>query len=214
VITDIDAARLRRAGELFTPDEAARQGVRLVYLNTADVDDPVKALVDLTGGEAYNDVFVFAPVKQLIRQADSVLARDGCLNFFAGPTDHDFLGELNLYRAHYDSTHLIGTSGGNTDDMRESLDMMATRDICPEVMVTHVGGLTSVIDTILNLPGIPGGKKLIYTTLDMPLTAIEDFGQKGKDNPFYADLAKICARNKMQWSLEAEEYVLKKARKV
>jgi hypothetical protein len=40
-------------------------------------------------------------------------------------------------------------------------------------MITHVGGLDAVIDTTLHLPDIPGGKKLIYTQISMPLTAID-----------------------------------------
>ena len=44
-------------------------------------------------------------------------------------------------------------------------------------MVTHIGGLNAVVDTVLNLPQIPGGKKLIYNHIDLPLTAIDDFVQ-------------------------------------
>ena len=48
-------------------------------------------------------------------------------------------------------------------------------------MVTHVGKeSTSIIDTTLNLPKIPGGKKLTYTQFDMPLTAIDDFEKLGE----------------------------------
>lgn len=52
----------------------------------------------------------------------------------------------------------------------------------PAVMVTHIGGLDAATETILNLPKIPGGKKLIHTHITMPLTAIEDFRAKGIEN--------------------------------
>ena len=45
----------------------------------------------------------------------------------------------------------------------------------PAGLVTHIGGIDAVIDTTLNLPNIPGGKKLIYNHINMPLTAIADF---------------------------------------
>lgn len=32
-------------------------------------------------------------------------------------------------------------------------------------MITHIGGLNSVVDTILNLPEIPGGKNLYIQIL-------------------------------------------------
>ena len=47
-------------------------------------------------------------------------------------------------------------------------------------MITHIGGLNSVAETTINLPNIPGGKKLVYTNIDMELTAIKDFRELGK----------------------------------
>ena len=47
-------------------------------------------------------------------------------------------------------------------------------------MITHVGGLDAVVDTTLNLPGIPGGKKLIYTNISMPLVSLYKLGELGQ----------------------------------
>ena len=107
--------------------------------------------------------------------------------------------------------HVVGTSGGNTDDMREALRLMSEGEINPAAMITHVGGINCAIETILHLPDIPGGKKLIYTHKCMPLVALEDFAQRGKDEPFYADLAAITENNNGLWSTEAEEYILANA---
>ena len=115
----------------------------------------------------------------VIEQGDAILGFDGCLNFFAGPADTEFKAPFNFYNAHYNFTHIVGTSGGNNNDMEEALEIME-KGLDPAGLVTHVGGLNAVIDTTLNLPDIPGGKKLIYTHIDMELTAIEDFAEKGK----------------------------------
>ena len=64
-------------------------------------------------------------------------------------------------------------------------------------------------ETILNLPKIPGGKKLIYTHIDMPLTAISDFAKAAETDPRFGDLDAICKAHKGLWCTEAEEYVLK-----
>ncbi len=208
VVTDIDQARLDRAALLYSVEEAKQNGVELVYLNTGNVDDPNKALVDLTGGEGYNDVFVMAPVRMLVEQADAILTRDGCLNFFAGPSTTEFSSTINFYDVHYAAHHIVGTSGGNTADMKESLDMMEKGLLNPASMVTHVGGIDSVSQTIIDLPQIPGGKKLIYTQIDMPLTALADFAELGKDDEFFATLAKIVDEHSGLWSLEAEQYLL------
>ena len=53
-----------------------------------------------------------APVRPLIEQGDAILTKDGCLNFFAGPSNTEFMAELNFYNVHYAFHHIVGTSGG------------------------------------------------------------------------------------------------------
>lgn len=207
VVTDIDDARLKRAAEILSVEEAAKNGVTLVYLNTK-IENPVAVLMDASGGEGFDDVFVFAPVASVIEQADAILAHDGCLNFFAGPTNTEFKAPLNFYNVHYNATHIAGTSGGNTDDMREALAMSGKNLLAPAILVTHIGGLDAAREATLNLPNIPGGKKLIYTHISMPLTAISDFGEKGETDPVFKDLDKICKKHNGLWSYEAEKYLL------
>jgi threonine dehydrogenase-like Zn-dependent dehydrogenase len=211
VVTDIDDNRLARASAIFTEEHANKEGIRLQFVNTGKMKDPVKYLRDLTGGEGFDDVFIFAPVKTVIELGDSILGFDGCLNFFAGPVNQEFKAEFNFYNVHYAFTHIVGTSGGNTDDMRESLKLMGEGKINPAIMITHVGGLDAVVDTTINLPQIAGGKKLIYTNISMPLTAISMLGELGKKDPFYSGLHKIVSKNDFIWSLEAERYLLANA---
>jgi threonine dehydrogenase-like Zn-dependent dehydrogenase len=214
VVTDIDESRLNRAKELITVEEAERNGVKLVYVNTKGYADPVQHLTGLNGGSYYDDVFVFAPVPQVVEMGDKLLGHDGCLNFFAGPTDAAFSVNFNFYNVHYESHHIVGTSGGNTDDMRESLLMMSKGELTPQFMVTHIGGLNAVAQTTIDLDKIPGGKKLIYTNKKLELVAIADFAEKGKSDPFYAALAEICGQTKGLWSKEAEDYLLKHAKDI
>jgi len=214
VVTDIDDNRLIRASSIFTPEHAAKEGVQLVYVNTGKMKDPTGYLRDLTADKGFDDVFVFAPVKPVIELGDAILGFDGCLNFFAGPVNPDFKAEVNFYNVHYAFTHIMGTSGGNTDDMRESLRLMGEGKINPAIMITHVGGLDSVVDTTLNLPQIPGGKKLIYTNISMPLIALSKLGELGKKNALCAGLHEIISKNDYIWSLEAEKYLLANAKPI
>ena len=214
VVTDIDQAKLDRAASIYTVEDAARHGVRLIYMNTAKEENPVEALRALTDDKGFDDVFVFAPVSSLIEQGDQILGRDGCLNFFAGPTDHKLSARFNFYEVHYGAQHLVGTSGGNTEDMKEALHMIAEGRLNPAGMITHVGGLDAAAEATLNLPRIPGGKKLIYPQISLPLTAIDDFAERGKTDPLMKALAEICARHNGLWSGEAEEYLLAHARSI
>lgn len=210
VVTDIDQSRLDRAAELYSPAEAAEKGIELKYINTSNQKDPVGLLLDLTGGTGYNDVFVFAPVGAVVEQGDAILAFDGCLNFFAGPGNPGFKAPFNFYNVHYNFTHIVGTSGGNNDDMEEAIDMMSD-GLDPAGLVTHIGGLDAVIPATLNLPDIPGGKKLIYTHIRMPLTALDEFAQKGKKDTMFKKLDEILRKYNGLWNLEAEEYLMNNA---
>ena len=210
VVADVNQERLDRAEELFPVAEYKEMGIDLHFVNTGKYDDPVAVLRDITGGAGYDDVFCYAPVAAVVQQCSDILGRDGCLNFFAGPTDKKFSATMNFYDVHYNSTHVMGTTGGNTADMIESLELTAAKRINPAVMVTHIGGLDAAAETTLNLPKIPGGKKLIYTHLTMPLIALEDLRKRGEElgDARYTALADIVDAHKGLWCPEAEEYLL------
>ncbi|MDD4508567.1 MAG: zinc-binding dehydrogenase [Eubacteriaceae bacterium] len=205
VVTEIDDARINRAKAVISPEFAKMEkNVELQFVNTAASDHPVSDLMAITGGKGYDDVFVMAPVKSLAEMGDQLLAFDGCMNFFAGPTDKAFDASINLYNVHYTSSHIMGTTGGNNDDLVEANALAAKDIIDPSVMITHVGGIDAIADTTQNLPAFSGGKKLTYTQCDMPLTAIADFAKIGKKDPFFKKLADCCATHKGLWNDEAE----------
>jgi len=208
VVADIDAARLQRAETLNPPAKAAEQGIKLAYVNVSGPGDPIQTLRALTVGRGYDDVFVYTPVRKAVELGDALLGRDGCLNFFAGPTDQAFSADFNFYNVHYAGTHVVGTSGGNTADMLECLSLMERGLLDPAVMITHIGGLDAVASATLHLPAIPGGKKLIYTHISMPLTAIADFRALGKKDPLFAALHGIVEANNGLWCAQAERYLL------
>ena len=86
VVTDIDDERLARAASIYTAEHAAEQGVKLYFINTRDAGKEAE-IIALTGGKGFDDVLVMAPVAPVVEQGDRLLGKDGCLNFFAGPSD-------------------------------------------------------------------------------------------------------------------------------
>ncbi|GAH92792.1 unnamed protein product, partial [marine sediment metagenome] len=66
VVTDIDEKRLQWAESIFQPNEASKEGVKLVYINSLSITDLKAHLLEYTDGEGFDDVFVFAPVESLI----------------------------------------------------------------------------------------------------------------------------------------------------
>ena len=223
VVTEVDDERLTRAARAFGlvysngRAEGTVNGVGLIFVNTKGVDNPVALLKGLDGSDGkkgYDDIFVMAAVPALLTQCSDLLAYDGCLNFFAGPKDKDLKAAFNFYNVHYMMHHVAANSGSLVQDMVDSVDWIGRGVLHPEVMVTHVGGLDSVADTTLSLLAIPGGKRLVYTHLKMPMTAIADFGEKGKTDPLFAELDRICSQHNGLWSKEAEDYLLANAPKI
>jgi hypothetical protein len=186
----------------------------VAYLKSLNSDDSVDAANPTSTGGGYDDIFLFAAVPALITQCSDLLAFGGCLNFFAGPTDQKLSAPFNFYNIHYMNHHIVANSGGDVKDMSDSVDWIGKGLLHPEVMITHVGGLDSAFQATLDLTTVPGGKRLVYTHVNMPMTAIADFAEKGKDDPFYAELDRLCAANNGLWCKEAEYFLLVNAPKV
>ena len=205
VVTDIDDAKIERAREVIPEAKAAENGVELLYVNTAKMADPVEELKAITGGKGYDDVFVYIPNRAVAEMGDKLLAFDGCMNFFAECPTTTSSKQRSICTTAIIQAHIFSVlQGGNNDDLIEANELAAKGKIEPAVMVTHVGGIDSIAETTLNLPKIPGGKKLSYTQFNMPMTAIEDFGKLGETDPLFKKLDEICKANRGLWSAEAE----------
>ncbi|MFD1415710.1 zinc-binding dehydrogenase [Oceanobacillus jeddahense] len=203
VVTGRSQEKIDLLEKLYPKEEGEKAGVELVYVNTGEEENPADALNQLVDGNGYDDVFVFAPVQQLVEQGSAILATDGCFNFFAGPQNTDFKAAINFYDIHYRYTHYVGTSGGNTEDMREAVKLIEAKKVNVQKIVSHVLGLNDAKETTLQLPDIPGGKKLIYTHKDMPIKSLDEI-MKDTSDPLHEILRKYDGL----WSKEAEDYVL------
>ena len=225
VVTEVDDVRLARAARMFGlvyengRADGVVNGVELHFVNTRGMNDPVGSLkaynkADGAAECGYDDIFVMAAVPALLSQCSELLAYDGCLNFFAGPKDKNLAASFNFYNVHYMMHHVAANSGSLVCDMVDSVDWIGRGILHPEVMVTHVGGLDSAADATLTLMDVPGGKRLVYTHVSMPMTAIADFAEKGKTDPLFAELDRICSANGGLWSKEAEDFLLANAPKI
>lgn len=212
VVTDINESRLDYAKTKCPVENAAKRGTELVYLNTAQTEDAVKALLDISDG-GFDDVFVMVPVPELLTVAEAICTTDGCINFFAGPAVHSLPGSLNLYRVHYDGIHLVGTAGSIPEDMEDVITLIEQGAINPGVMVSHILSLNDVPETILAMEHPNGAKKVCYNTLDIPFVAVADFARLGETDPMWAQLDAIVKRNGGLWCAEAESYLLAHAPK-
>ncbi len=213
VVTDLSRERLDYAAAKCTVASAAACGCDLHYVDTSNIGDVAKYLIDLSNG-GFDDVFVMVPVPALFTLAEQICCEDGCVNFFAGPAVHDMQGSLNLYRVHYDGIHVVGTAGSIPEDTVDTIKLIEKNDVDPAVVVSHICGLGAVVETMHAMAIPNGAKKLCYTGIDMPLVAIDELAELGKTDPLYRALAEIVAKNGGLWCAEAEEYLLANAKKI
>ena len=213
VVIDISEERLDFAREKSSVESAKKRGVDLHYVNTNGMENIADYLLKLSDG-GFDDVFVMVPVANLFTLAEKICRFDGCINFFAGPTVHEFQGSLNLYRVHYDGIHVVGTAGSIPVDMTDVISLIEQNKINAGSLVSHILGLNAVVDTLFAMEKPSGAKKVCYNELDLPLIAISDLRELGKTNDLYKNLADIVDKNDGLWCAEAEEYLLKHAPRI
>ena len=213
VVTDLNESRLEYARGKCSPEAAAKKGVELIYLNTGNIEDPVSELKKISEG-GFDDVFVMVPVPALFTMAEEICREDGCVNFFAGPAVHNLPGSINLYRIHYDGIHVVGTAGSIPEDTIDTIHLIEQKKVNPGALVSHILGLKAVADTIYAMEKPSGAKKVCYTSLDLPLVAVEDFGKLGQTDPMFAELDRIVKANGGLWCSEAENYLLEHAPRI
>lgn len=212
VVTGRTQSKLDMAKRLYPVEEAAKYGVTLTYVLTADEDDIVEELKALTpDAKGFDDIFLMAAKERLVTQAEQLLAYDGCLNFFAGPADSKFASTINFYNIHYNATHFVGTSGSNTQDMKDAIALIENKTVNVAKIATHIMGLNHVCESILNLPKMPGGKKIVYSGKEFPVTEVSAFGE---NNELEKHLKELVDAHDGLWNAEAEQYFLEHAKDI
>jgi len=110
---------------------------------------------------------------------------------------------------------MIGTSGGTPEDTEDVIRLIEDGVLNPAVMLTHIGGLDSVSDTILGMCKPDDGlKKMCYNAISLPMTAIEEFENLEKTNAMFKKLNEIVKKNNGLWCEDAENYLLENAPKI
>ena len=205
VVTGSTPEKLERSRRLYPVEEAEQNGVKLHYVLTPKGSDFVADLKALTpGGKGFDDIFLMVAQEDMVTKAEACLGWDGCLNFFAGPSDSRFSATMNFYNLHYNATHFVGTSGSNTQDMIDAIACIEQKTVSVAKIATHIMGLNDVCQSIMDLPTIPGGKKIVYSQKNYPITDVTELS----GGEFEAQLKAIVEKHGGLWSAEAESFFL------
>ena len=205
VVTGSTPSKLERSKKLYSVEDAAKHGVELHYVLTPKGSDFVNELKALTpGGKGFDDIFLMVAQEDMVTKSEAMLNWDGCLNFFAGPSDSKFSSSINFYNVHYNATHFVGTSGSNTQDMKDAIVCIENKVVDLAKIATHIMGLNDVCESIMQLPQLPGGKKIVYSQKNYPITDVNTFA----GGEFEQTLKEIVEKHNGLWSAEAERYFL------
>jgi threonine dehydrogenase-like Zn-dependent dehydrogenase len=146
--------------------ESAREhGIELVCL-TEETLGPAgfrQRLLELTGGEGFDDIVILAPSIQAIEEAAALLAPGGVVNVFAGLTrGTEALLDLNPVRDGR-QIRFIGSSGSSIADMRSMLALVEQGALDTSRTVAAISGLDGVYDGIYAVSqGTFPGKVVVY----------------------------------------------------
>ena len=217
VVTGRTQSKLDMAKRLYPVEEAAKYGVTLTYVLTADEDDIVEELKALTpDAKGFDDIFLMAA--KLISRTSSYryingsVVKQRCsiciLSLYFGSS---VSSNSNFYNIHYNATHFVGTSGSNTQDMKDAIALIENKTVNVAKIATHIMGLNHVCESILNLPKMPGGKKIVYSGKEFPVTDVSAFGE---NNELEKHLKELVDAHDGLWNAEAEQYFLEHAKDI
>jgi L-iditol 2-dehydrogenase len=136
VLVDLNQDRLEQAAELARPDAAVW---------SAD-QDPVAAVMALTGGRGVDVAITATAAGAAQEQALQMVARRGRLSLFGGlPKDRPTI-TLDSNLVHYRELTLVGANGSSPEHNARALDHIATGVVPVADLITHRLPLDDVLD--------------------------------------------------------------------
>lgn len=136
IMTQRSKGRLALVAQLF-PELVDR-------LIASSEEDLVKAVADATGGLGADAVFVCAPSAQAQEQALSMVGNRGRVNFFGGLPKDDCIVNVNANDLHYKEFFISGASSSLPETNRQALELLRTRKIDPDRLITTVLPLSRI----------------------------------------------------------------------
>jgi L-iditol 2-dehydrogenase len=93
-------------------------------------------------------VVVAVGARRAQQESFELLGRGGVVNFFGGLPRGDHMLELDSLAVHYREIRVVGSSGGDPWDMKDTVDLLASGWIDGGNYVYGVGGLQHTIEIL------------------------------------------------------------------
>ena len=136
-------ARLNGAGRVILSQrspsrlELAAQAFPIDRIVASAKEDLRQVVLDETGGEGADVIFVCAPSREAQETAIELVAPRGQVNFFGGLPQNDRIVKLDANALHYKEFFIGGASSSLADGNREALRLLAARELDPDRLITN-----------------------------------------------------------------------------
>ena len=151
-LVELSRERLEMAAKLVDPDVAI----------CAEDQDPVEAVLALTGGRGANVIITAAASGKAQEQAVAMAARQGRISFFGGlPKDNPVIA-LDSNVVHYRELMIIGANGSSPEHNKRALQLIADGKVPVDDLITHRLPLDQVLEGI----GIVSRGEAIKVTIE------------------------------------------------
>lgn len=141
---------------------AAEFGAHVVVDPTTE--DLPAVVAEHTGGRGADAVFVCIGVPQLAADALTLARKGGRVNLFAGLAGKGW-AEVQANLIHYNELQVTGQSGSRRSDFRTALELIQTRRIDAERMITHRFPLRDVAEAMETVSRGEGAKVAVMPGL-------------------------------------------------
>lgn len=107
-------------------------------------EDLESVIMEETGGEGADVVFVCAPSGEAQEEAMHLIAPRGRINFFGGLAQGKSVIRLDANALHYKEFFIAGASSSLPEGNREALRLLSERAIDPDKLITHRSSLEDI----------------------------------------------------------------------
>jgi len=123
---------------------ATDRGVQLHVVDPGELAEVVRRIAP--GGA--DDVIIAVGSREAQQEALGLLNRGGVANLFGGLRRGDHVLEIDSLDIHYRETRIVGSSGGDPWDMKDTLDLIAGGQFDAGNYVYGVGGLEHTVEIL------------------------------------------------------------------
>jgi L-iditol 2-dehydrogenase len=123
------------------------QALALAECVDAATTDPVDAVRAMTGGRGGDVTFDATGRPEVWEQAVATVGRGGSVVFFGGCAPGTSI-TLDTRRVHYEELTLLGAFHHTPDLIRKAVELMATREVVPDGLLTHRMSLEGVPEAL------------------------------------------------------------------